>query len=242
MAKPYLSVVIPAYNEENSVSLTLLDVDRHLRARGFPYEILFISDGSKDRTAEVAEGMRRTVKNLKVVSNGENHGKGAAVRQGMLLAQGKIRLFMDADNATSVDQFDKMIPYFNEGYEVVIGSRAHRESRSDPPQPLYRQIPGKLGNLFIQLLLLPGMWDTQCGFKAFTAEAAERIFSVMRIDRFGFDAEALALAKRLGYRIREVPVVWVNNPNSHVSASAYLQVLLETIKIRLWLWTGGYSP
>lgn len=241
MAKPYLSVIIPAYNEAERLPLTLVDIDRYLSRVSYSSEILVVNDGSTDGTATVVRKMSETIKNLKLIDNEKNQGKGAVVRQGMLLAQGEIRLFLDADNSTSVDQFEKMIPYFNEGVEVVIGSRALKESKLNPPQPLWRRILGKIGNLIIQLLLLPGIKDTQCGFKAFREEAAEKIFSKSKIAGFGFDIEALALAKKFGFKIKEVPVVWVNDTRSKVKGSTYLKVLLETIKIRLWLWFKKYD-
>ncbi len=240
MAQPYLSIIIPAYNEADRIPLTLIDMDKRLSAAPYSYEILVVNDGSKDNTAEVVRSLEKMVKNLKLVDNQENKGKGGVVRQGMLLAKGKIRLFTDADNSTSIDQFNNMLPYFQEGYDVVICSRPMKGSKLDPAEPIYKQIPGKLGNLFIQALLLPGIWDTQCGFKAFTEEAAERIFQISRIPGWGFDVEILALAKRMGYRIKEIPVHWVNDLRSHVTAMAYLKVLLETVKIRWWLWTNKY--
>lgn len=239
--KPFLSVIIPAYNEAERIPATLLDIDRRLAAKDWSYEILVMNDGSRDNTAEVVQKLSGAVKNLKLVDNKVNQHKGGVVRQGMLIAQGQYRLFMDADNATSVDHFEKMLPYFEQGYGVVICSRSHKDSRLDPPQPWYRQIAGKVGNLIIQVLVLPGIWDTQCGFKAFTAEAAEKIFKVARITGWGFDVEVLALAKKFGFRIKEVPVHWVNDLSSTVRASAYITTLLETLKIRWWLWTGVYS-
>ncbi|MEK7608316.1 MAG: dolichyl-phosphate beta-glucosyltransferase [Patescibacteria group bacterium] len=239
--RPYLSVVIPAYNEAKRLPKTLLDVDKHLSAAPFSYEIVVVNDGSKDNTAEVTEKFKSTVKNLRLIDFAKNRGKGAVVRDGMLMARGEYRLFMDADNSTSVDHFEKMIPYFKDGFGVVICSRAHRESVLDPAEPWYRQIPGKIGNLIIQILVLPGYWDTQCGFKAFTAEAADRVFNIMKIDRWGFDIEALALSRKMRFKIKEVPVHWINDTASHVSASAYLKTLIETLKIRLWLWTGKYD-
>ena len=242
MAQPFLSVVIPAYNEAERLPRTLLAVDAYLSKAGYSYEIIVADDGSKDTTADIVTRMAKTVKHLRLLAFGVNRGKGAAVKDGMIAAEGKYRLFMDADNSTSIEHFEKMMPFFSEGYDVVIGSRAIEGAHLDPPEPWYRQIPGKLGNLFwIQLLVLPGYWDTQCGFKAFTAEAAERIFRLTKITRWGFDIEALALAKKLGYKIKEIPVHWVNDTNSRVSASAYLQVLMETVKIRVWLWTGQYG-
>lgn len=238
---PYLSVIIPAYNEAKRIPLTLVDIDRLLSKAEFSYEILVVNDGSKDATGAIVQTMAKTIRNLKLVDFPKNRGKGAAVRDGMLIAKGEVRLFTDADNSTSIDHFYAMMPYIKSGYDVVICSRRHKESKLEPAQPFYRQIPGMIGNLVIQALLLPGLWDTQCGFKAFTAKAAETIFSRAKVDRWGFDVEALALAHALRYRIKEVPVRWVNDVNSHVKASAYLQVLLETITIRWWLWVDRYG-
>lgn len=241
MAQPFLSVIIPAYNEAKRIPLTLTDIDKHLSAQEYSYEILVVNDGSKDNTAEIVRNMEKMIRGLKLIDNAENKGKGGVVRQGMLLAKGKIRLFTDADNATSVDQFNNMLPFFREGYDVVICSRATKGSKLDPAQPIYRQIPGKLSNLLIQLVVLPGLWDTQCGFKAFTAEAAEKVFQSSRVTGWGFDIEILALATRMGYRIKEIPVHWVNDVSSTVGASAYLKTLVELCKIRWWLWTGKYN-
>ncbi len=241
MAQPYLSIIIPAYNEAERIPQTLLDMDKRLAVAPYTYEILVVNDGSTDNTATVVRNIAKVVKNLKLVDATENRGKGGTVRQGMLLASGQIRLFTDADNSTSIDQFDQMIPFFKEGYGVVIGSRTEPGAKLDPPEPIYKQIPGKLGNLFIQMLLLPGIRDTQCGFKAFTEEVAKRIFELSRIGGWGFDVEILALAKKMGYRIREVPVHWVNDTRSHVNATAYLKVLWETVTIRWWFSRHKYN-
>lgn len=178
MSKPYLSVIIPAYNEAKRISKTLVDIDQKLSKETFDYEIIVVCDGSTDNTAEVVRGFLGAIKNLRLIDNKGNHGKGAVVRQGMLESRGVIRLFADADNSTSIDQFNRMIPYFssgggtgssiNERYDVVIGSRTIKGAVLDPAEPWYRQLPGKMGNILIQLLLLPGIWDTQCGFKGFT--------------------------------------------------------------------------
>lgn len=241
MARPYLSVIIPAYNEAKRLPLTLIDVDKHLEDQEYSYEILVVNDGSTDNTAEIVNRLIPLIENLKLIDNKENKGKGAVVRQGMLCAKGTWRLFMDADNSTSVVEFNKMVPYFKDGYEVVIGSRDVKGSRTVPAQPWYRRMLGNMGNLFIQILLLRGIWDTQCGFKCFSDEAAEKVFNLTKIDRWGFDVEALALAKKLGYKIKEMPVFWVNDIRSHVGASAYLQVLWEVVKVRWWLWRKSYK-
>lgn len=240
MAKPYLSVIIPAYNEARRIPKTLVDIDGRLSSETYGYEIIVVNDGSTDNTAEVIKNFLPSIKNLKFIDNQENKGKGAVVRQGMLEANGNVRLFTDADNSTTIEQFNGMIPYLKD-FGVVIGSRSVSGAKLDPPQPLYRQIPGKIGNFIIQLLVLPGIWDTQCGFKAFTEEAALKIFPIAKIDRWGFDIEALALAKYFGFSIKELPVHWINDIFSHVKASAYLQVLVETLKIRWWLWNFDKS-
>lgn len=239
--KPYLSVVIPAYNESKRIPLTLIDIDKHLSTAGYSYEIIVVNDGSTDDTAQVVERFVKMIPNLRLAGYDKNVGKGNAVRVGMLEAKGKYRLFMDADNSTSVDQFENMVKYFEEGYDVVICSRAHKESKLSPAQGIARKILGKGGNLIIQILVLPGIWDTQCGFKAFSEAAAEKVFKLQRISGWGFDVEILALAKRLGYKIKQIPVIWVNDIDSHVGPSAYVKTLIETLRIRYWLWRKVYN-
>lgn len=240
MAKPFLSVIIPAYNEAKRLPLTLIDIDKHLDEQEYSYEIVVVNDGSTDDTAEIAERFSSLINNLRLINNEENRGKGAVVRQGMLEAKGLWRLFMDADNSTSIVEFNKMIPYFKSGYDVVIGSRNVKYARMMPPQPFYKRILGRLGNIFIQIVLIRGIWDTQCGFKCFSEEAAEKVFSLTKITKFGFDAESLALAKALGYKIKELPVFWVNDVRTHVKLKDYLQVFWETVKIRWWLLRNAY--
>jgi glycosyltransferase involved in cell wall biosynthesis len=240
MAQPYLSVIIPAHDEAERIPATLIDIDKRLSGVEYSYEILVVNDGSRDNTAALVQNMAKMVKNLKLIELKENIGKGGAVKQGMLLATGKIRLFTDADNSTSIDQFEKMIPLFKDGYGVVIGSRALKGAQLDPPEPFYRRVIGKSLNFLIQLFLLPGIWDTQCGFKAYTDEAAEKIFTISKTVGWGFDVETLALATRLGFRIKEIPVRWVNDTRSHVKFSGGLQFLAETSIIRWRLWRDGY--
>lgn len=242
--QPYLSVIIPCYNEEKTISATLLAVDQYLQKQGFGYEILAVSDGSKDKTAQIVEEFKKNLPNLNFIDNKENHGKGWVVRQGMLAAQGAVRLFMDADNATTVDHFDKMKPYFDNGAQVVIGTRDEKDAkgaRQAVAQPWLKRQLGNVGNVLIQIFAVWGIWDTQCGFKAFSAEAAEAVFSLTKIDRWGFDIEALALAKRLKYKIAIVPVYWVNNPNSRVNLKAYLMTFKELFQVWWWLLRDVYK-
>ncbi|MHB9019487.1 MAG: dolichyl-phosphate beta-glucosyltransferase [Minisyncoccota bacterium] len=240
MPKPFLSVIIPAHNEAKRLPLTLIDIDKHLDEQEYSYEIIVVNDGSTDDTAEIVRRFVPLIANLRLIDNEENKGKGAAVRCGMLEAKGLWRLFMDADNSTSVVEFNKMIPYFKSGYDVVIGSRGVKGSRKMPAQPFYKDISGRLGNLVIQLFLLPGIWDSQCGFKCFSEDAAKRIFSLIKIERWGFDAESLALAKVFKYKIKELPVFWMNDLRTKVKFKDYLHVLFETVKVRWWLWRDAY--
>jgi len=241
MAKPYLSVIIPAYNEAKRLPLTLIDVDKHLSQQEYSYEILVVNDGSTDATSEITNRFKPLVENLKLIDNKNNCGKGAAVRQGMLAAKGNWRVFMDADNSTAISEFNRMMPYLDEGYEVIIGSRVIKGARMNPPQPIHKRIAGRLGNWFIQLMVLRGIKDSQCGFKCFSEEAAERIFSLAKVDRWAFDVETIALARALGYSVKESPVNWVNDPRSHVRFTSYLQVLWETVKIRWRFWRRFYK-
>ena len=172
----------------------------------------------------------------------QNRGKGFGVRQGMLKAKGQYRLFTDADNATSIDHIEKMMPFFDQGYDVAIGSIALKDSLiASGSEPIWRRVFGKVGNLFIQIMAVPGISDTQRGFKIMTSRAAQDIFPKTTIDRWGFDVEMLALARKFGYKIKEVPINWKNDPDSHVGLKAYFQVLLETVKIRWNLMTGKYN-
>ncbi len=250
MPKPFLSIIIPAYNESERLPLTLVDIDKRLSNVKYSYEIIVVNDGSTDNTAEIVKSMAEAIKNLKLIDNKANQGKGGVVRQGMLLAKGEYRLFTDADNSTSIDHFEKMIPYLSasngsgkegEFYDVVIGSRVVRGSKLEPAQPFYRQLLGKLSNIIIQIVNVPGIWDTQCGFKAFSEKSAEKIFAVAKINGWGFDIEALALARHFGYKIKEIPVHWINDAKSHVKLSAYLKTFVENAKIRWWIITGAYE-
>ncbi len=242
--QPYLTVLIPCYNEEKTISATLLAIDQYLQKQPFASEILVVDDGSKDKTVEVVENFKKTISNLNVIANPVNHGKGWVVRQGMLAAQGQVRLFMDADNATTVDHFDKMKPYFEQGADVVIGSREDRDAKGAKQavsQPFWKRQMGNAGNLVIQIFAVWGIWDTQCGFKAFSVKAAQDIFSRMKIDRWSLDVEALALARKLKYKINIIPVYWISKPVSRVNLKAYLSFFAEVFKIWWWLLTDAYK-
>ncbi len=236
-----LSVVIPAYNEGKRIEKTLYSVNEFLTKQSFDYEILVVSDGSTDNTGEVVKNLETTVKNLRLIDNKDNHGKGWVVRQGMLEANGDVRLFMDADNSTTVDQVLPFLPYFEQGYDLVIGSRRIAGSNIAAHQPLLRDFLGGVFRLIVHTLVPLGVTDSQCGFKAVSAKAASKIFPQQRIMRWAFDVEILALARKFGFKIKELPIVWVNDAESHVKLSGMIKMLLEIMQTRLNLMTGKYT-
>ncbi len=238
-------MVIPVYNEESRVGKTLEDSLAYLKKRKIRAEILVVDDGSKDKTLEVVGKLKRRVTGglaLKILRGEVNRGKGAAVRKGAMAAQGETILFMDADNATPLSEFDKFRPLLKEGIEVIVGSRAVNRKEVKVPQPFYRQALGRLANLLIQLMVVPGIWDTQCGFKAFTRKAASRIFPFQTINRFGFDFELLFLAHKFGFSMREISVQWFNSPYSKVRMGDYALTFIELISIRWNDLKGRYEP
>jgi len=228
-----LSVIIPAYNEEGRLPKTLREIDEYLKKQDYQSEIIVVSDGSKDRTGEVTKEMMREIKNLRLIENKENHGKGYAVRQGILEAKGDYRLFTDADNSTSIDQVEKMWPYFDQGYDVVIGSRDVKGAILDPPQSWQRRLVGNIFRSFSQTIC--GTWgilDTQCGFKGFTEKATLDIFPRTKIDGFSFDPEVLVIAKKSGYKIKEIPILWKNDPESKVKFKNMVKMGMGLLRIR----------
>jgi len=246
MAKqtPFLSVIIPAYNEEKRITQTLCAVYDYLTAQPFCWEILVVLDGPQDNTLQKVTTFAADKPHIRWIDRRENRGKGYTVRQGMLAARGQIRLFTDADNSTDISHFDQMRPLFAAGKDVVICSRDPKDvpgARQVVPQPFVKRLLGNLGNLFIQLVAVPGIWDTQCGFKAFTQEAAEKLFAVSRIDGWAFDTEILALARRYHYPVGIVPAYWVDDAKTNVRLFHYIDSLLETLKIRWYLLTGIYE-
>lgn len=216
-----LSVIIPVYNEEKRVSKTLEGVFKYLKAKRMTAEILVVDDGSRDKTLQVVGKFKRqstSRRMLKILKHSVNKGKGAAVRTGALAANGKVLIYMDADNATALSEFEKFKPIVKRGVDVVVGSRAIDRKQVKVHQPLYREVIGRVGNIIIQALVVPGISDTQCGFKAFSQKAAKSIFPLQRIDGFGFDVELLFISKKHGFSILETSVEWKDDPNTRVNA------------------------
>ena len=238
-----LSVIIPAYNEENRLPKTLRLMSAYLTKQPYDYEIVVVNDGSQDSTAEVLRSAVSQIPNLKLIDNKKNQGKGAVVRQGMIESKGDYRLFTDADNSTSMEQVEKMWPWFEKGFDVVIGSRDIKGAVLDPPQPWIRKIVLGEGFKLIRKIIL-GLWriqDTQCGFKCFSGKAAQDIFSKVKTRGFNFDVESLILAKRFGYRIKEIPIKWVNDTESKVKIKHIFKMFKDMIKLRKDLILGKYA-
>jgi|SRR3989344_1208415 len=234
----HLSVIIPAYNEAQRIGKTLEAIREYLSRQSYEYEVIVVSDGSTDATASIISKFQNP--NFKLIDNKENHGKAWVVKQGMLAATGDLRLFMDADNATTIDTLEKMTPYIGE-YQIIIASIGIAGAKKVGHEPFYRRFLGKAGNLWIRFWATPGIHDTQRGFKLFTSQATERIFPKMQTFGWGFDVELLAIARKFGYNIKEVPIVWNNDPNSKVNIWAYPKVLLQTLVIGWNLMTGKYG-
>jgi len=239
-----LSVIVPAYNEAVRLPKTLSRFQEYLAGKSFTYEILVVLDGPTDATLDVLGRLSKQIDYLGIIDRRLNRGKGYTVKEGMLAARGQIRLFTDADNSTDIAHFDKMKPLFDQGCDIVIASRNAADAAGAAQvvsQAWYKRAIGRLGNRLVQVVAVPGIWDTQCGFKAFRAEAAERIFSQTTLDRWGFDIEVLALAQRLNYKIGIVPARWLNDDRSHVKMSDYLRVLGDTFTVRRNLLAGKYN-
>lgn len=231
-----LSIIIPAFNEAERIGETLDSIAAFLVERNLDDEVIVVDDGSSDDTIAVVESYRPKFRRLVVLDSPRNLGKGHAVRKGMLTGTGRQRLFLDADNSTDVREFDRlMAAAANEPIEpaVVIGSVAVNGSVVAIKQPGIRATLGRIGNRIIQRLVLPGIQDTQRGFKVFTGEASDAVFRRCTSNGWAFDVEALALAQGLGYHILEVPVTWEHREDSRVKTGAYFTALLDVARIKV---------
>lgn len=238
--KPYLSIVLPAHNEEQRLPQTLLQLDEFIQKQPFAVEIVIVENASSDRTLEIAKAYAEKNKNVLVIHE-ERPGKGLAVKQGMLAASGDFRFFCDVDFSMPVDQIPRFLPPQLNGVDIAIASREAKGAvRYD--EPLYRHFVGRVFNMMVWVLALPGINDTQCGFKCFSAEASIRLFPLQTIDGWTFDVEILAIAQKLGYKIVEIPVPWYYQPQSKVRVVRdFLRTAKELIKVRKIILTRSYE-
>ncbi len=236
------SLVIPAYNESSRIRPTLDEILRYLAEKKWDAEVLVVDDGSRDDTAEIVREYAGAHPQIQLVQNPGNRGKGYSVRNGMLHARGDICLFTDADLSSPIAEAQKLFDAIAQGADVAIGSRWLRAELQTERQPFYRQVFGRIFNLLLRIVLGLHFKDTQCGFKAFRREAAQRIFPLQRIERWGFDPELLFLTRRMGLRAVETPVVWAHSEGTRLHPFRDgLRMFGDVIRIRWNALTGAYA-
>ena len=229
-----ISIVIPAYNEEKRIKGSLSETCTFLNDSGMEYEIIVVDDGSSDGTSRIVESMVADFPNVALVRYEKNKGKGHALRTGVLVTKGDFVLVMDADLSTPMEELQKLMPYLSDGrFDIAIGSRALALSDIIKKQPWWRQGMGKMFNKIVKTLVIGDFSDTQCGFKLFGGDVARNLFGAAKIDRFAYDVEILARAKRKGCRIKEVPIRWIDSPESRVDPLMdSLRMLVDLVRIR----------
>ena len=231
---PHLSVVVPAYNEEERLPRTLDRLHEYYETQDYPYDVTIVSDGSKDGTAQLVQDFVASHPKFRLIDYSPNRGKGHAVRLGILAAPGDLILFCDADLATPQEETEKLLPYMAKGADVAIGSRPIAGAKLEIRQPWYREMAGRMFNKAVQLVGIRGIDDTQCGFKIFSRAAAMDIFKRTKLTGYGFDFESLMIARDLGYRIEEVPIRWMHQEGSKVNPIRDgLRMLGELVKLRI---------
>lgn len=240
--RPTYSIIIPAYNEAARLGATLEKVLAYTALRGWDAEVIVVNDGSTDTTAEIVRVYSSHDPRLKLLENPGNRGKGYSVRNGMLHGLGEILLFSDADLSSPIEEASKLVAAIAAGADVAIGSRWLRTDLQTQRQPLYRQVSGRIFNLLLRITLGLNFKDTQCGFKAFTRGAAGRIFPLQQIERWGFDPEVLYIAKKLGFKVVEVPVSWAHREGTRISPLRDgPRMFLEMLNIRWNALSGKYN-
>jgi len=240
--RPAYSIIIPAYNEGQRLEATLAKVTAYAAEIGWSAEIIVVNDGSRDSTAAIARGWAQQNCQVRLLDNPGNRGKGYSVRHGMMEATGGVLLFTDADLSSPIAEAQKLIEAIKQGADIAIGSRWLRSELQTERQPVYRQLFGRVFNLMLRTLLGLRFKDTQCGLKAFTANAARIVFTRQRIERWGFDPEILYLANKFGLKTAEVPVEWAHDERSKINPLVDgLRMLAEMIRVRWYQLTGKYG-
>ena len=215
--EPFYSIVIPAYNESARLGGTLEKVLGYVHDQQWDAEVIVVNDGSRDNTAEIVREFAAKNPTLRLLENPGNRGKGYSVRNGMLNARGRVVLFSDADLSSPIEEAPKLFKALEDGADIAIGSRWLRAEMQTQRQPLHRQLFGRVFNLLLRLTLGLQFKDTQCGFKAFKQPAAKAIFPLQKIERWGFDPEILFLARKLGYKVEEIPVRWGHSGGARIN-------------------------
>ena len=232
-SKYFLSIIIPAYQEEIRLQKTLPNLRNYLTNQDYSWEVIVVDDGSSDETARIPHKIFSKTEPVKVIKNPKNRGKGFSVKQGVMEAQGEVILISDADFSTPIEELEKLQACVRKGYDIAIGSRSLVDSNIEVRQAWYRESMGRIFNVFVQMTVLRGFIDTQCGFKYFSREKTVPIFSQMTVQGFCFDVEFLFVAKKQGLKIIEVPVKWRHVPFSRVSLiSDSIHMLLDLMRIR----------
>lgn len=236
------SLIIPAYNESARLGSTLERVLAYVHAQGWNAEVIVVNDGSRDNTAEIVRSFAAKDPTLRLVENPGNRGKGYSVRNGMLNARGEILLFSDADLSSPIEEAPKLLAALDQGADIAIGSRWLRSETQTQRQPLHRQLFGRIFNLLLRLTLGLKFKDTQCGFKAFKQPAARAIFPLQKIERWGVDPEILFLARKFGFKVKEVPVVWGHSGGTRINPLVDgARMFQEMLRVRWYDLTGKYN-
>lgn len=237
--RPFLSVIIPLFNEQTRLD-RLWVVYKYLKKKKFKYEVILVNDGSTDKTLDKLKDLAKKY-NFKLITYNDNKGKGYAIKTGMLQAKGRYKLFADIDLSTPVDEMEKFLPILSK-YDILIGSRKMKGANLEVRQPYLREFLGKGFTFVSQLTLDLDISDFTCGFKFFSEKAAKEIFSRQKVNRWGFDSEILFIAKLIGFKIKEIPVEWSDDPNTKVKfPQDIIKSLMDLYKIRYYYFKKRYD-
>ncbi len=239
----YLSTIVPVYNEEENLEKNIKKYNTYLEKQDFDFEIIIVNDGSTDNTEKIAKSLSFQFSNIKLLSKKINRGKGSAVRDGLLAGSGDFLLFLDADNATSINHLEKAWPLLKNN-DIIIGSRNAKDAKGAKqinPQTLTKRILGTTGNKLINLLTSTNINDTQCGFKIFSRKSVDSIIPKTKINRWAIDVEILVLAKNQNLKIGIIPITWYCGPNSRVGIKGYFSTLKELLSIKINSLRGKYN-